>query len=79
MLPENRPIGYRISTTDIKYQVVLNHDWDWATVEQKIWRFTPVETFQDAELTAQSMLSRGTATVAQVGICCAIASVGGVG
>jgi hypothetical protein len=52
------------------YQVVLNHDWNWAIPEQKIWYFSPVTSLQDAELQAQSMLARGSASVREIGLAC---------
>lgn len=51
-------------------QVVLNHNWEWAQPEQRIWYFSPVSTLQDAESQAQSMLSRGVALVHEVGLAC---------
>ena len=54
------------------YQVVLNHDWEWATIEQKICYFTPHQKLADAEWEAQDMLVRGTARVSQLGLACQI-------
>jgi hypothetical protein len=28
------------------YQIVLNHDWGWATPEPKIWHFSPFNTVE---------------------------------
>ena len=54
------------------YQVVLNHDWEWATIEQKIWYSIPIKKIEDAEWSAQEMLVRGTAKVSQLGLACQI-------
>lgn len=54
------------------YQVVLNHSWEWASIDQRIWRFTPTPNLEDAEIQMNSMISRGVTSVAECAIACVI-------
>jgi hypothetical protein len=51
-------------------QIILNHDWDWATEEQRIWFFRPVESIDDAQIQLASIILSGGATIAQAGLAC---------
>lgn len=63
-----------MSKANIKYQVVVNHNWSHLGATSRIvWHFLPIhQTIEDAEQARGVMLASGTAKSEEIAIACTL-------